>query len=113
MSKESLTVLASGFGYENPQSGVVSLKTVLQELQGLTLTVVSGQCNGGIGMTVSGIATDDTIIAAIEVPTGAPTGSTLVNRTASTYISAANEVKCNEGLNSASLFFVLWFNKTP
>ena len=112
MSKESLTVLGSGFGYESPQSGVPSLKTVLQELQGINLAIVSGDVAGGIAYTVSGVATDDTIIAAWEVPTAGPTATTLKDRTASTYISAANTVKCNEGIGSgSSLLVILWFNK--
>ncbi len=111
MALESLTVLASGFGFESPQSGVPSLKSVLTELQGIKISVASGQCNGGVAMTVSGIATTDTIIAAWELPTASPTSTTLLDRTASTKISAANAVTCNEGLDKASLFLVIWFNK--
>ncbi len=112
MTVEALTDLDVAFGWDTNQSSVADLKSVIQELQGIQLTVCSGQTNGGIAMTVSGITTSDTILAAWELPTGAPTSATLINRTASTYVSAANAVKCNEGLNSASLFAVLWFDKS-
>jgi hypothetical protein len=112
MTLEALTDLDVAFGWDTTQSGVADLKSVVMEARGLQLTVVSGQCNGGVAMTVSGITTSDTIIAAWELPTGSPTGSTIVNRTASTQVTAASTVTCNEGLSSTSLFFVLWFDKT-
>uniref|UniRef100_A0A6M3K5B6 Uncharacterized protein n=1 Tax=viral metagenome TaxID=1070528 RepID=A0A6M3K5B6_9ZZZZ len=111
-TKVSLSDLGDVMGYGNPQGGA-SLSGVLQELQGLKISVCSGVATGGVGMTVSGIATDDVIIAAWELPTASPTAATLVNRTASTYVSAADEVKCNEALDNASLFFVAWFDKNP
>ena len=112
MTLEALSDLDVAFGWDGSQSGVADLKSVLQEIQGLQITVASGVGTGGVGMTVSGITTSDTILAAWELPTGAPTATTLVNRTASTYVSAADTVKCNEALDTASLFMVVWMDKT-
>ncbi len=111
MTVEKLTDLDVAFGWDSNESGFADLKSVVQELQGIQLTVCSGQLNAGVAMTVSGIVSTDTILAAWEVNTGAPTGSNLVNRTASTYVSASGYVACNEGLAAASVFAVLWFDK--
>jgi hypothetical protein len=111
MTVESLTELGLQFGLDNAKSGEVDLRSVLTELQNIKLTIVSGQCNGSVAMTVSGIATTDTILSAWEAPTAIASATNLIDRTAATSISAASTVICTDGMSSTSLFFVLWFNK--
>jgi len=109
MTLEALTDLDVSFGWDGNQSGVADLKSVIQELQGLHLTVVSG-ATGGVAMTVSGIATTDTVLSAWEVRHDG--GADPTDRTASTYVSAANSVKCNESINANANFMVLWMDKS-
>mgnify|MGYP001594990045 CR=1 FL=1 len=112
MTVQALTDLDVAFGWDSNETSFADLKSVVQELQGIQLTVCSGQLNAGVAMTVSGIVSTDTILAAWEVNTGSPTGSNLINRTASTAVTASGYVACNEGLGAASVFLVLWFDKS-
>jgi len=115
MTCESLTELGLQFGLDNAKSGEVDLRSVLAELQQIKLTVVSGAAIGGVSMTVSGIATTDTIISAWEVIHGNPgaTGTSHIDRTKSMNITAASTVTCNEGaIGAVSYFYILWFDKT-
>lgn len=109
MTVQALTDLDVAFGWDSNESGFSDLKSVIQELQGVQLTVVSGESTAGEGMTVSGIATTDTILAAWEISSGT---AVPVNRTASTQISAASTVTCNEAMAANTNFFVLWFDKS-
>ena len=108
MTKVSLSDLDKVFGYKDPQDTKAGLFGVLTELQGVTLTIVSGAATAATGMTISGINTEDTIINAIEVRDVA---ALPIDRTKSTTISGANTIYCNEAMDAASHFYVLWFNK--
>ncbi len=112
MTVQALTDLDVAFGWDSNETSFADLKSVIQELQGLHFTVASGQVNASVGMTVSGIATTDTILCAWEVPTAIASVTNLIDRTNATSISAANTVICTDGLSTTSLFMVLWFDKS-
>lgn len=110
MTLESLTDLDVAFGWDGSQSDIADLKSVISEVRGINLSVCSGEATAGETMTVSGIATTDTILSAWEVRHDAAANP--VNRTASTTITASGTIKCNEALDVNSQFFVLWMDKT-
>lgn len=66
MTLEVLTALGTRFGWDNPISGVPDLKSVLTELQGLKFGVIRGATTASVDLSISGIATTDTIIKALR-----------------------------------------------
>ncbi len=108
MTKVSLSDLDKAFGYKDPQDTKAGLFGVLTELQGITLSIVSGIVAAKTGMTISGINTEDTIISAVEVLND---NSQPITRTLSIVISGANTIYCNDTLSALSKLHVLWFNK--
>lgn len=110
MTVEALTDLDVAFGWDGSQSGVADLKSVIQELQGIQFTVVSGRYVAGENITVSGIATTDTLLSVYQMYHDGSADP--VRRTLSSQISAANTITVNESIAKASNLYVLWFDKS-
>ncbi len=110
MTVERLTDLDVAFGWDSNESGFADLKSVVQELQGIQLTVVSGGYVAGSGITISGIATTDTLLSVFQVYHDGSANP--VRRTLSSQISAADTITVNESIAAASVLFVTWFDKS-
>lgn len=66
----------------------------------LKVSVVAGTGNGS-AITVTGIATEDTVVACLEIPVGTTNG--VNNRTTLTMISAANTITVSTATNNDKL----------
>ena len=97
MSVKSLTQLGLQFGYDDPSPHANGLKDVLQQLQGLKVTVVAGGAAGNI--TVTGIATTDHLVSVVHLDLGANAETDL---TSEFTISAANTINNAGGTSSAN-----------
>ncbi len=112
MTVQVLTDLDVGFGWDSNETSFADLKSVIQELQGIHLSVVSGAVNAATSMTISGLATTDTILSAWQIPTDTPLATTLIDRTAATTIYAADTIRCADAMTTSSMLVVLWFDKS-
>jgi hypothetical protein len=111
MTRFDLSTLDACFGWKaDPGKAYPDLFSALTELQNIKLAVVSGVATG-TGMTVSGVTVSgSTILSAVEVRRDADTAP--ISRTASTYVSSADTIACNESINTSARLFVLWMNKS-
>lgn len=106
MSVKSLTNLGLAFGYEDPSPHANGLKDVLQQLQGLKVTVVAGAVAGNV--TVTGIATTDHLIAVLHLDI---TGNNETDLTSEFTISAANTINNAAGTATDSdTLLVIYFD---
>lgn len=87
------------------------LFAILTELQGLKFAVVTG-ANANTDITVTGIATEDTIVAAIGIDgDNATLANTVTDRKAATSITAANTIQCTAS-TAAERLIIVWFDKS-
>lgn len=86
------------------------LFAILTELQGLKFAVVTG-ANANTDITVTGIATEDTLVAVVGIDgDNATLASTVVDRKAATSITAANTIQCTAS-TAAERLLVVWYDK--
>lgn len=79
-----------------------ALPAAIKELQGLSMTVVTGAA-ANTNMALAGIATEDTIVSALAYTGGVPANVTVT-------IYAAGQVRCAADM-TGKVLVVLWFNK--
>lgn len=93
-----------------------ALNRMLRELQGLKFTVVAG-AGANTDIAVAGLGADDTLKAVIEVvdPGSAATTPVLVDRTSTTVIQSAGNIRSTAATNSTGAgarLLVVWHDKT-
>jgi hypothetical protein len=89
-----------GTGLQGDGPGTAA--AMIKELQGLTVTVVPGAA-ANTNIPVASIATEDTIVSAIEFVAGVPTARTVT-------ITSAGNIQCTAATTGNSMV-VTWFNK--
>lgn len=110
MTVQKLTDLDVAFGWDSNETSFADLKSVIQELQGVQFTIVSGGYVAGSNITISGIAITDTLLSVHQMYHDGSADP--VNRTLSAQITAANTITINESIAAASVLHILWFDKS-
>ena len=114
MTLESLTTLGARFGWDNPVAGVPDLKSVLAELQGLTVDVIRGSVTASTDLSIDGIATDDTIMKALRFDVVNTSGVQSIAElaAASIKIRSAGLVRNTGTAAVIDQIVVFWFDKS-
>ena len=106
MSLVSLSNLGDMFGFKGHNDD--GLYNALLELQGLKFTVIAGGSAGN--HTVTGIATEDTLVAVLHLDLG---GNAETDLTSEFSISAANTINNTSGTDTSSdTLLVMYFDKS-
>lgn len=91
-------------------AGAGGLLGLLTELQGLTFTSVAG-AGTATNIAVSGIATEDTLLAVIHFQTTTYTPSTILNLVAEATITSAGNIQLSSTNTTGGRLLVIWLNK--
>lgn len=91
------------------------LDQLIGELQGLTVSTAAGVA-ANTNIAVSGIATEDTLIAVLVFKNpAATTTAAIVNETATSSITSAGNIQSTNATNADAndRLVIIWFNKNP
>ena len=116
MAFEDLTQLDNSFGWgSGADRGTVTLKSVVQELQGLTLS--GGTLHDLVGSTagtldVSGITSSDTVVGGWVSSNGGSALQSQVFATVSIIASGHVKVTTAGAMGTWNEGYVLWFDKS-
>lgn len=113
MAMNSLAELAAKErNLETLPAGVATggLLGLLTELQGLTITSAAGAAANN-DIAVTGIATEDTLLAVIHFQTTTYTPSTILNLVAEASITSAGNIRCSSTSTAGGRVLVIWLNK--
>lgn len=99
--------LVAGGGSGLHGDAVVSLAKALGELQRLKVTVVTGNQLADVNLTLTGIATTDTIVATLEQDS---TSGVLVNHAGTVTVTAASTIQ-SSAVTTGKNLVVVWFDK--
>jgi hypothetical protein len=106
--KGSLSTLGTMFGWESPDSNIIGLKDMVQQLRGLKQTVIAGGTAGD--HTVTGIATGDHLISVVHLDM---TGNAETDLTSEFSITAADTINNAAGTDTSSdTLLVLYFDQS-
>lgn len=109
MALQSISAaLQAGGGAGLHGDAVVALAKALGELQRLKVTVVTGNVLANADMTLTGIATTDTIVSVLEQDS---TSGVLVNHAGTVAVTAASTIQSTAATTGKNLI-VVWFDKT-
>jgi len=113
MTLESLTNLGSRFGWDNPVAGTPDLKSVLTELQGWQVDVIRGADTASVDLSISGIATTDTILKALRFDVVAASGLQEVVEiaAASIKVRSTGNVRVTAATNKIDFIVLFWYDK--
>ena len=107
MALKAIAHLATGFGWSKRSGDAADkpgLSEVIQQLRGLKAAVIAGGSAGD--HTVTGIATEDHLVAVLHEDSG---GITLADRLAEFTISAANTINNVGGTDTTGGKLVVWY----
>jgi len=110
--KGTLATLATMLGWENPASGGVGLKDVIQQLRGLKVVATEGAAAGNI--TITGIATEDHLVSVQHLAgDGTQLNGGAADLTAEFSITAANTINNTGGTSTANgVVIVTYFDQS-
>ena len=87
-----------------------STHNILQELQGLRISVATGAA-ANTNIAVAGIATDDTLLSVVQFTRGAVTAITMSDVTSTASITSAGNIQLSAASTGHKLI-VVWFDKS-
>ena len=113
MTLRSTARLKASRGNLDTIDGESYLDKMIGELQGLTVSTAAG-VGANTNIAVSGIATEDTLIAVLVFKDpAAATQAAIVNETATSSITSAGNIQSTNATNVAAndRLVIIWFNK--